>query len=759
MDKVTYPLLYFELQPDMVLGLLVGTEYEVMDRDLRSVKATLKSHLQKQYKKYNAYESSYLTAPKLKIVHITVKPSYTDRWGSYPLSQFIKVPVIAIAGETALGSYECILPLLRQRFHYYEANQLDTLMQHFATSILNQMVPEDIFQLIQYPTPKLDTVILKINADRYYEWSGFYTERDLRTLTELTERYPFVKTIRKKLSLLPDVAWEREEKVAELVDKIVTTRSDVLVIGDPGVGKSAVLKQAIRKITTRNKDQQIGFSFWRIVPQRITASAKYLGEWEATCERLVEELASANGILWVDNIIQLLQTGGSGPEDSVAAFLLPFMQQGKLQIIGEATPEELESMRRLLPSFVAHFQIVNVEELPEQKIQSILNKLADFSEKNLDITIDREALNMAYRLLFRYYPYERFPGKGIKFMGRCINEVQLQQQQQQRITRKVVIDTFVAQTGLPELLLRDDLILDQVELWQFFENRIIGQPDAVKRMMEIVKVYKAGLNNPHKPIATVIFAGPTGVGKTASAKALAEYFFGKGQQKSPLIRIDMSEFQHAGQISRLIGHGREAGQLVKDIRERPFAVLLLDEVEKADPAIFDALLTVLDEGLLVDAYGRVTNFRNTIIIMTSNLGASNRPSLGFQQTTGDEAKYFSAIEQHFRPEFFNRIDGVVLFKALERSDIERITQKELEELKQREGFVKRQLVLHFTEKLVQQLANVGFDERYGARPLQRAVEQSVTNPIANWLLENPTVENCELLLDYENGLKINVRKG
>lgn len=755
MDKVTYPLLYFELQPDTVLGLLVGTEYEVMESDLRGVKTTLKSHLQKQYKKYNAYDPSYLVEPQLKIVHIVVKPAYTDRLGSYPLARSIKVPVIAIYGATELGSYECIMPLLHQRFHYYEANQLDTLIQHFATSILNQMPPEDIFQLLQYPAPKMDTVILKIKAERYFEWSGFYTQRDLKTLNELTERYPFVKNIRKKLSALPDVAWEREEKVTELVDKIATTRSDVLVIGDPGVGKSAVLKQAIRKITTRNKDQQTGFSFWRIVPQRITASAKYLGEWEATCEQLVEELASANGILWVDNIIQLLQTGGSGPEDSVAAFLLPFMQQGKLQIVGEATPEELESMRRLLPAFVAHFQIVNVEELPEQKIQSIFNKLADFSEKNLDIVIEREALNTAYRLLLRYYPYERFPGKGIKFFGRCINDVQLKQEN--RITRKVVIDNFVAQTGLPELFMRDDLILDQFELRQFFESRIIGQPEAVKRMSEIVKVYKAGLNNPYKPITTLIFAGPTGVGKTASAKALADYFFGKGQQKSPLIRIDMSEFQHPGQISRLIGHGREAGQLVKDIRERPFAVLLLDEVEKADPAIFDALLTVLDEGLLVDAYGRVTNFRNTIIIMTSNLGASNRPSLGFQQTTGNEAKYYSAIEQHFRPEFFNRIDGVVLFKALEKADIEQITQKELDELKQREGFVKRRLALHFTEKLVQQLARTGFDERYGARPLQRAVEQGVTNPIANWLLENPTVENCQLLLDYDNGLKITIR--
>lgn len=752
MDKINYPLLYFKLQPDTVLGLLVGTEYEAIEKDIRNVKAVLKNHLQKQYKKFGSYSPYHMATSQLKIVEIIVKPTYVDNWGSFPLSNSVKVPVIAIYGETAYSDYECILPLLGQRFHYYGAEQLDTLIQHFATSALNRMPPEDIYKLLQYPEPALEEVTLKIKADRFYEWNGFFGQREFRTLSSLAERFPYSKSVRKRLNPLPDAAWELEDKVSAVIDKIVSTRSDVLVVGNPGVGKSAVLTQAIRRIAARNKDQQLSYTFWRIVPQRITASAKYLGEWEQTCEDLVEELAIANGILWVENIIQLLQMGGGGPENSVAAFFQAFMQQGKLQIIGEATPQELESMRRLLPGFVASFQIIHLEELSEKKVQIVFQKLAEFAEKNLDIQLDRDAQTLAYRLLLRYYPYESFPGKGVKFLGRCINDVQIKQAK--RIDRKVVIDTFVAQTGMPELFLRDDLLLDQPELRQFFESKIIGQPDAVKRMGEIVKVFKAGLNNPHKPIATLIFAGPTGVGKTASAKALADYFFGKGQQQSPLIRIDMSEFQHAGQISRLIGHGMEAGQLVKEIRERPFAVVLFDEVEKADPSIFDALLTVLDEGMLVDAYGRVTNFRNTIIIMTSNLGASNRPALGFQNTTDDETRYLAAIGQHFRPEFFNRIDGVVMFKSLEPADIQCITQKELDELKRREGFVKRHLEIHFTENVVAQLARTGFDERYGARPLQRAMEQTVTNPIAHWLLENPSVENCQLQIDYDNGLKI-----
>lgn len=752
MDRITYPLLYFEMKSDMVLGMLVGTEYEVMDRDLRSVKSVLSRHLQKQYKKHNTYAPTHMDDPRLKMIRLSVKPSYTDNWGSYPLSHSIEVPIIAIYGATDYGDYECFLPLLHQRFYYYDPEQLDTLIQHFATGILNQMQPEEIYRLLQYPKPQLDTVDLKVKSERDYEWNNFYTNREFKTLNSLTERYPFAKGIRRRLSALPDAAWELENKVSEVVDKIISTRSNVLVVGNPGIGKSAVLKQAIRKIAARSKEQQLDYTFWRIMPQRITASAQYLGEWEQTCEDLVAELAVANGILWVENLIQLLQIGGQGPEDSVAAFLLAFLQQNRLQIIGEATPQELESMRRLLPGFVASFQIVNIDELPEKNIQIILDKLAEYAERNLKITLEKEASTLAYRLLLRYYPYESFPGKGIKFIGKNINEAQLKQLD--RINKKLVIETFVEQTGLPELFLRDDLILDQKELREFFDTRIIGQPEAVKRMTDIVKVYKAGLNNPFKPISTLIFAGPTGVGKTASAKALADYFFGKGQQKSPLIRIDMSEFQHPGQLSRFIGHGREIGQLVKEIRERPFAVLLLDEVEKADSSVFDALLTVLDEGILVDAYGRVTNFRNTIIIMTSNLGASNRLSLGFRQITGEDAAYISAIERYFRPEFFNRIDGVVLFKPLDKEDVLQITLKELDELKQREGFVKRNLELNFTEKMIQKLAATGFDERYGARPLQRAIEQNVTNPMANWLLENPGTENCRLVIDYEDGIKI-----
>lgn len=752
MEKITYPLLYFDIAPEVVLGLLVGTELQAVEKDLERVKQSLTNYLQRQYKKFDDYPYVDLIDPKLRLMEFEVRPTYRDDGGSYPLSQVIKVPLAVVFGATEQDNFACHVPSLRGSFYYYEARQFDSLVQYFVTNALNQLSPPDIYKLLRYPRPQLDQVAIKVNADRDFFRMGHIRPRDYPTLKRLTEPYPFPRNKRKQQNHLPEAAWELEKAVADVLDKLINTRSNVLLIGKHGVGKSAVLQQAIRKITTQSRKQQLDFTFWRIMSQRITASAKYLGEWQEQVESLIDELQSANGILWVADVIQLLQTGGEGAEDSVAAFLLPFLQNHKLQLIGEATPEQLESMRRLLPGFVQTFQIVRLDELPEDKVRSVLSQFAQYIQSRLQISITQEAIDQAYRLLLRYYPYESFPGKGIKFLSNCVNKAQLAEAE--KIDRRMVIDEFIHQTGLPELFLRDDLLLNARQLEQYFSERIIGQPDAINRLMEIVKIYKAGINNPYKPIATFLFAGPTGVGKTASAKALADYFFGQGQKKSPLIRIDMSEFQHPGQLGRLIGSGKEVGQLIREVRERPFAVILLDEIEKAARSIFDALLTLLDEGLLVDAFGRRTDFRNTIIIMTSNLGASVRSSIGYQETDSESAAYLSAISHHFRPEFLNRIDTTVFFRSIDSNDLRRICLKELKALSAREGFAKRNLELVFDNTLVDHLVSIGFDKRYGARPLQRAIEQTIVKPMSYWLLEHSNGKAEKLRLSWAGELII-----
>lgn len=746
MELINYPLLYFELQNQTVLGILVGTQYQCIEKDLRSVKSVMNDYLQRQYKKFDDYPWPSFSEFKLKTFEVKVRPLYRSTDYSFPGREVLKVPIQAIFGPSEdEGYYECHLPILGERFNYHDPKLLASLVQNFATNLLNQRSPEEIFRLLACKSPKLDMITLKIKPHREDSFgSNWNFNRKVDTLSAMAEEYPFTKAIRRNIAKFPEAAWELEDKVTDVVDRILNTRSNVLLVGGSGVGKSAVLRQAIKKI---KKTAQLDITFWQLVAQRITARAKYLGEWQRNVEDLVYELQLVNGVLWITDVVQLLQIGGEGPEDSVASFMTSYMQSGKLQLVGEVTPTQLESMRRLLPGFVENFQIVELEELPQNNIYNILDKFSDYSAQNLKIHIQRPAMELAYRLLVRYYPYESFPGKAIKFLGQCINEAEIEETQQ--IDQQLVIRNFVKQTGMPELFLRDDLMLDTEELSDYFNSRIIGQEGAIESISGVVKIFKAGLNNPAKPISTMLFAGPTGVGKTAAAKALADYFFGIGQKRSPLVRIDMSEFQHPAQLARFIGEGGEVGSLVQDIRERPFAVLLLDEVEKADPTVFDALLSILDEGRLVDAFGRVTNFRNTIIIMTSNLGASNRASIGYGG--GAASNYESAIAKFFRPEFVNRIDQIVTFRALDRSDILKITDKELEELAAREGFVKRGIRLKFGTALREHLAEIGFDERYGARPLQRAMENKIIAPLANWLLEHRGISDIELLVDLVDG--------
>ena len=752
MEKIKYPLLYFKLDEDKYLGKLVGTEFEAMAPDLDRLKLKILNHLKREYRKYRDYPDVRLRKARMKVLNVAYRPAFRSNSGVFPLPYSLNVPIPAVYGETIYGYYECYLPLFGGDFPYYESKHLEPLAVHQANAYLNHMQPERIYQLMRYSQPQMDFILLRVKDDDEFEWENAVYRKSLDTLNRLADRYPFSKAVQKTLSQGPDAAWERDKEVEEVVEKMIQTRSNLIIVGAPGSGKSAVLQQAIKRAINRTRSWSYDLSFWRILPQRITASTKYLGEWEETAEKIVQELESSHGILWVISLIKLLEIGGVGPEDSVAAFFRPYLQQGKLQIISEATPQELESMRRLLPSFIESFQIINLQQLSEQNIHAIHAQFVAYAKKNLRVRVEEGAVQTAYQLLNQYYPYEHFPGKGIKFLGKCISKAQLGQEE--IVNKEKVIETFVEETGMPELFLRDDQHLDESALKNFFGERIIGQESAVETMTNLVKVFKAGLNAPDRPIATLIFAGPTGVGKTASAKTLADYFFGKGQKKTPLIRIDMSEFRHPGQIARLIGAGKETGTLIKEIRERPFSVLLLDEIEKADASIFDALLTVLDEGLLVDAFGRETNFKNTIIIMTSNLGASNQKPIGLGSVTNREANYQSAIRKNFRPEFVNRIDGVVIFNSLGPEEIKKITLKELEALKQRDGFVKKNIQVRFSNKVVDHVSRIGFDERFGARPLQRAIEQVLVNPIANWILEHNEQGNCLLLIDFDQRLKI-----
>ena len=753
MSIINYPVVYYSFPSAQVIGMIPGTGHQLVERDLKTLKSKFLDFLQKDYKKTGHYPSFDILAPKTKVFEVSIRPSYKDSSGNYPLSETIKVPVLAIYGDTGQGHFECYLPALEEVFYYYDPKQFKAIFTHFCVSIFNGYAPDELYHYLSLELPQVDFIKFRIIEKQVVRRPEFMQDLHLKYLDQLAVKLPAPRR-NKTRQQLPDAAWELEEQVNEIMDKIVVGKTNVLVIGESGVGKSAALRLVIRKLSAPNSP--VGDrTFWEMRAQRFVANAKYLGEWQEKCEAIIQDLTSVNGTLYLLDVVRLLQLGGSSPEVSVATFLQDFLQSGKLTLIGEVTLTELESIRKRLPGFVENFQLVTIKELPKPKVQSVFRQFADYVEQQMSIKISEEALSEIYRLLYRYAPYEKFPGKGIKFLAKAISEARLKSAR--RITRRDILNQFIEQTGMPELFLRDDLRLNTEELHDYFSSQIIGQPQVLDQLAGIVKVFKAGLNNPYKPIQTLLFAGPTGVGKTASAKALANYFFGKGQQQTPLVRIEMSEFQHPAQLSKFIGSGDEVGALVKNIRERPFSVLLLDEVEKAHPAIFDALMTVLDEGMMVDNFGRITNFRNSIIIMTSNLGASNVKAIGFSEGS-DEKMYQAAIEKKFRPEFVNRIDGMVFFNNLDQRSILKICRKELKALENREGLLKRKITLSFSEAVIAFIASVGYDHRYGARPLQRAIAIHLIEPLAVFLLENPKLSDVCLQIEYKKEIIITIPK-
>jgi ATP-dependent Clp protease ATP-binding subunit ClpA len=425
----------------------------------------------------------------------------------------------------------------------------------------------------------------------------------------------------------------------------------------------------------------------------------------------------------------------------MAAYLMPYLQSNNLQIISELTPTEYDAARKIFPGFIKNFQVIEIKEPSKTKVLEIIDHLVVYIKRDFKIEMEKSTSNLIYNLLHTFIPYESFPGKFSRFINSCLKKVV--SEKLDAIDRNLVIRLFSEQTGLPEVLLLDDVPLRNSELLAFFKAVIKGQDHAIENLCSVIKIYKTGLNDTGKPIANIIFTGPTGVGKTATAKALANYFFNAGQKQEPLIRLDMSEYQSTEQIERLTG---ASGKLIQMVRSKPFCVILFDEIEKAHSSFFDVLLNILDEGRLVDSLGRLTDFHNSIIIMTTNLGAQHRSSIGF--VSADDNRYDSSIRSFFRPEFYNRIDMVITFKSLDKNIIREIAIKELQELQLRQGIRRKNLILEFTPALIDYIVENGFDERYGARPLQREIERSIVAPLGKIML-NETIVNTILTIDYK----------
>ena len=738
MQFTNYSFIYWQLKKDFIVGKTLEYNHTHVADNLDSLKFALKGYLQDQ-----GSHSKTMTKVKMKVFNIKVIPTYKTTEGVYPVNEPVTLPVTAIYGESEDKTYICHIPVFNISFYYYRPHDLNTLAEHNVISRLKELTPESTYSLFLAPPITLDFVRIQTDAKKK---SPPRKIRKNEYLSEIAEQYPLEGKSKKNIAVFPEVAWGMETLVSVAMELLYPEKNNVLLVGEHGVGKSVILQTTIKKIRALTKHDEQPPTFWKTDPKRLISKARYFGEWQGICEEIVVKLANENGYLWLINLMDLFSTGGEGAEDSMASYLGRFLVQGKLFIISELTTKEYEAARKIFPAFIASFHIIKIDEPSMDTVEMILDNYAKYIMQEYKVTVEKPVLKILYRLLNKYIKYELFPGKAVNYLTRILNNALMKRAI--TITKSDFIHTFIEITGIAEIFLNDKILLTDSDLQSFFKKRIKGQDQVLEQLYTVIKIFKTGLNDPDKPVATMLFAGPTGVGKTATTKALAEFIFGQGQKHFPLIRLDMSEYQHPAQIDRLIGSGyANQGILIQEIRKHPFSVILFDEIEKAHKSIFDALLTLLDEGILVDSLGRVADFRNAIVVMTSNLGAKRSITPGFIKDDSDN--YSRSIKAFFRPEFINRIDHILVFRPIESAIVREIAVKELDELSQREGFVKRNILLHYSDALVDHIAIKGFDEKLGARPLQRQIEQLVVTPLAKFMLHNRHLENATLLLDYE----------
>lgn len=519
------------------------------------------------------------------------------------------------------------------------------------------------------------------------------------------------------------------EQMAELLGGRVPR--SVLLVGPSGVGKTAAFGELVR----RRADFQLGATpFWTTSGARLVAGMSGFGMWQQRCQDVIREASRRRAVLHLGNLVELMHVGKSEHQSTgLAAFLRPAIGRGELLAVAECTPEQLPLIEREDPHLLDAFQRVEIPEPDVAQGRAILEHAVFYAPGGSAQFLAPDALDTLDRLHRRYATYSAYPGRPLRFLRNLLHDCA-----GEPMTAAHVLTAFMRETGLPRVLLdpTERLDLEQVRNW--FAARVLDQPEAVHRVVELLAATKAGLTRPRKPIASLLFIGPTGVGKTETAKALAEFLFGS---KDRLTRFDMSEYGDPVAVQRLIGgiHGDE-GLLTAKVREQPFSVVLFDEFEKAHPQLFDLLLQVLGEGRLTDAAGRLADFTNAVIILTSNLGAASfqQGAFGFGSTGAAEGQQQTAAREHFerevqaflRPEMFNRIDRIVPFAPLGADAIRRIADGHLKRLATRDGVRYRGATLSLSEGVADRLARVGFDARYGARPLLRAVERDLLAPLA-----------------------------
>jgi ATP-dependent Clp protease ATP-binding subunit ClpC len=605
------------------------------------------------------------------------------------------------------------------------------------------------------------------------------------------------------------------EKEIERVIQILSRRhkNNPALIGEPGVGKTAIAEGLAQRIVAGDvPDTLLNKRVLTLDIGSLVAGTKYRGEFEERLKKIIEELRNTNdAVLFIDELHTLVGAGAAEGAIDAANILKPPLARGELQCIGATTLDEYRKYIERDAALERRFQPVMVEEPTMEQSVEILLGIRERYEQHHKVTITDDAVKAAVDLSIRYITDRHLPDKAIDLIDESASRVRLRhasappalrdaQKELEKITKEkdsainaqeyesaatlreseatarekvemlrgewqsqissdqpTVDEEEIAQvvamwTGIPVTRIAQEESQRLLKMEESLHNRIIGQQEAIQIVAKAVRRARAGLKDPKRPIGSFIFLGPTGVGKTELARALAEFLF---DDEQALIRLDMSEYQEKHTVSRMVGAPPgyvgydEGGQLTEAVRRRPYAVVLFDEIEKAHPDVFNVLLQILEDGRLTDGQGRTVDFRNTVLIMTSNLGSDVIQQMANRDFDEVKHEVELVLHQQFRPEFINRVDEIIIFKPLTREQLTRIVDIQLQRLEKR--LLERNLRLALTDSAKELLGERGWDPVYGARPLKRAIQRLVQDPLAIRILEGEFAEGDTVEVDAQNG--------
>jgi len=550
----------------------------------------------------------------------------------------------------------------------------------------------------------------------------------------------------------------RQEEIQEVVRALCRqTKNAPLLIGDPGVGKTAVVEELAHRIASgRVPDALAGRRIVELTLGSIVAGTKYRGEFEERMNKLVCEASEAEDvILFIDEIHALVGAGkAEGAPLDAGDILKPALARGEIRVIGATTPRDYAQTIEKDGALSRRFQVIRIDEPSTDDAKMILSARKESLEAHHGCAISQSAIDAAVEMSVRYLPETRLPDKAIDLLDEACVRLRVRSlsgAQVDDVDAEVVAEAISAKTGIPVKRLSESEQERLLHLEKALKRRVVGQDHACSAVAGKVRLARAGLRDPRKPVGVFFFVGPSGVGKTELAKALANELSGS---EGSLIRIDMSEYQESHTISRLVGSppgytgSSEEGQLTKQLRRNPSSVVLFDELEKAHPDIWQLFLQVFDDGRLTDAQGRTADCRHAVFIMTSNAGselwARARGSVGFATAGTDELpetvalraptqqEMFEHLKKRFSPEFLNRLDEIVLFNPLGRRELIEVTRLAMAGLLSR--VEARGARVSISDDALAEIAERGWDQEQGARPIERAVEEHVATPLSTMIL-------------------------